>query len=267
MKFPLIALSGLLLVNSASAVNYLLNFEGGTADAPIHGSDGWSVGGTTEDPAFPLAYVRPYDAGSGLNLGGAFGGVYGAPELGETPTVGRSFTNTFAGPKVLSFQSTVLDSTTGDGLTTRDTFGFVVRDGGGDALLTVELRPSSQSADPDNDTASYTVYYAFGGGALVSSSNNISEGGFYNFSLTTDASGLQFAFGTQSQNFTFDGALGAYDVNDTTLSLEFTWAQGGADFGDNELLFDNISIVPVPEPSAALLGLGALGFLAARRRR
>lgn len=256
MKLKHLVLLSLLPASSALGVNYYVDFSqppyvGGT---PLDGVDGWSQSPANNTPASPLTWVNASPAG------GAIGGFYDAPSSVPV-TVGRTFTGVDAGPKSISFQGAIGDST--NLFPDRDTFGFTVADGSGDTLLTVSFVPDSQSLDPDADLSStYTVFYAFGTGGLISSSNAITESGLYNFGLTLDGTGAVFNFGTTSQNFTFAGNPAGLDLNDGTLTLTYNWQSG---LGDNFLLFNNISVVPEPS-SAALLGLGVLGFFARRRR-
>ncbi|MFH1496692.1 MAG: PEP-CTERM sorting domain-containing protein [Verrucomicrobiota bacterium] len=114
-----------------------------------------------------------------------------------------------------------------------------------------------------NDNDSATLDYINPGTGLISTLNANSVVVFINDALVADeeASGFGMSVtGTSGANTTGDATLGRIGFNSTSTNL--------ADF-----LIDNVyvSSIPsaIPEPSAfaALLGLGALGFTAARRRR
>ena len=62
--------------------------------------------------------------------------------------------------------------------------------------------------------------------------------------------------------------LSGVPANADTLFLEFNLAVGAEVGAGGAVILDNFSVTAIPEPSvfAALLGLLALGFVAARRR-
>jgi len=146
--------------------------------------------------------------------------------------------------------------------------------------LTVELRPVDQIFNPTSpDTYApglWEIYYAFGTDALVSSQNRIYATSLNYFNVDFGEEGLRFSYGQgEVSPIGHSGTAAGYDVNDTELTLTFTYRTGAIGEpegdepngnGDNYFTVDNINVIDgIPEPTTA--ALAALGSLALLRRR
>lgn len=152
-----------------------------------------------------------------------------------------------AGSKFLSFDASLLDSV--NGTPGRDSFGFKIVDGAGNLLLTVVLKPADQSDDPENNPASWLVFYAIGGGPLQPTEMNIPERMLTTFTVILTPKGVTFRFGPAGESFVFTSPpaplpQGA-DLSDRTLKVVFEWIfPEGSDPGANFFQFANFSKIP-----------------------
>jgi hypothetical protein len=277
--FPYVALSLVLTAGISAAATYTIDFEDpaytADADPGFEGVDGWVQSHTNEPPElpdyFPYAWISTsFASGNSLTYGGLMA------ELPDGFTVGRTFTGLTAGEKSLSFQNHITDTLPLDPeyptIFGRDTFGFQVRDSGGDLLLTVNLVPVNQDYTVSGTEASgylpgqWRVEYAFGTDTLTTDNNAIQSTGINYFGVDFGADGLTFNYGQgSSATHSVNGTATGYDVNDTELELTFTFDREGN--GENHIRVDNINVIDgIPEPTtAALVALGGLALL--RRRR
>ena len=283
-KLPYIALSLILTAGLAGAASFTVDFDDSAYPIPdednpspgIDGIDGWSQSVPTPTADDRYAWISTsFSSGSSLTYGGYFS------ELPSSFTVGRNFRGLAAGEKSLSFQSHITDTVPLDPeyptIFGRDTFGFQIKDSGGDLLLTVNLVPVNQDYVVSGTEASgylpgqWRVDYAFGTDTLMTEGNAFQSTGvsFFNVDFGTD--GLTFNYGQGGgPGFTDTGTAAGYDVNDTEFDLTFTYERSdlteGYTGGENHIRIDNISVIDgIPEPTTA--ALAALGGLALLRRR
>lgn len=278
--FPYIALSLVLTAGISSAASYTVDFEDAAYPSPdainpaFDGVDGWSQSASNPPPQdgdyAPYAWISTsFGVGNSLTYGGYFS------ELPTSFSVSREFSG-LSGGKSLSFQNHITDTVPLNPqfptIFGRDTFGFEVRDSGGDLLLTVNLVPTSQTYVADGGEVSgyepgvWEIFYAFGTDPLTTTTNAILSTGVNFFGVDFGEDGLTFNYGQgESVEHSISGTAAGYDVNDTELDLIFTYAQVGN--GENHIRVDNISVIDgIPEPTtAALAVLGSLALL--RRRR
>jgi len=290
--FPYIALSLVLSAGLSDAASFTVDFDDSAYPIPdegnptpiIDGIDGWSQSATTPSGERYAWISTSFGSGNSLTYGGYYS------ELPETFSVSRNFSGLAPGEKSLSFQSHITDTVPFDPETPtlfgRDTFGFQVRNSGGDLLLTVNLVPVTQDYVADGGEASgyqpgqWEIVYAFGSDpSLTSTTNSILSTGVNFFSVDFGEDGLAFNYGQgDSSSFRHEGTAAGYDVNDTGLELTFTYERFFSEElfeedpdqpngnGENHIRIDNINVIDgIPEPTTA--ALAALGSLALLRRR
>jgi len=248
----------------------LFDFEEYAKDETLSASD-WTVDGGPAE----LGFASEYEVSSVLSKAGSVGTFFEVP-TGSTFSVSTTTTFSHASVDTLEFRRIsvdlgVVDSytehpDTTDSYVDRNTFGFTYSDASSNPLITVTLTPRDQSTDPTNDTAIWDISYNFGQGEITTA-YFLDEDSLSTFSLVffNDSIGLLL-----NGEYFFTTATG-YDpdtMEEGILSFFSEQGEDAADWGDNYLMFDNITLdtVVIPEAStAALAGLAALGML--RRRR
>jgi hypothetical protein len=268
MNPKVLALLALLPIGSASAANYFLDFNSYPVDQPLDGYDNWEQRDASgnalldDDSEYPASFtVGTSGGGAAIAIGGAYSSIPGG---GDYVSVGRTFSSLPTGQKTISFQGMMVDSQTGE-WAARDTFGFVVRNGAGDALLTISFVPVDPSpADPDSDDdALWTIHYAFGTDSLQATGDAIVELNPTDFAVNFgDDNTISFTYGASNATGSESGVAANYDPNSDVLRTEWFYSGG---LGAGYYQIDNLAVVP--EPSSMLLaGLGAIGLIARRRR-
>lgn len=289
---PYIALSLVLTAGISGAASYNIDFEDSAYPNPddvntaFDGIDGWTQSASNPPPEdgyyAPYAWISTsFSSGNSLAYGGYFS------ELPPTFSVSRDFSG-LSGGKSLSFQSHITDTVPFDPAFPtafgRDTFGFQVRDSGGDLLLTVNLVPADQDYITNVDEASgytpgeWVIFYAFGTDpSFTTTTNAVLSTGVNYFGVDFEEDGLAFNYG-QGERHWVRGTTDGYDVNDTGFNLTFTYERFFSPElyeedpdqpngnGENHIRIDNINVIDgIPEPTTA--ALAALGSLALLRRR
>jgi hypothetical protein len=260
------------LVGVASGASYSTDFNTGYAlAANLAGQNGWVI----NDPT-------PY-ASAIAGLGGVWGSRtatlgYVSPVIQNTvyvshptsvPLVGNGYT-TFSA----MFQVVDSDSGYGAGAEARDVFGFRLQDGSGNNVFSFYLTPYDQDPIPENDTAYNTYSWSTGAGPQTNvlvppayvPARSAQENFAYTVTISFATSGADVAFTGNVNGDTFSGLLpGLAGVSVQKVGAFWTPTNGPASPGSNQLLFDNISMVP--EASSALLGLLGASLALVRRRR
>lgn len=154
-----------------------------------------------------------------------------------------------SGPKFISFDGTLLDSV--GVLPTRDSFSFKVFDGSGNLLLTVVFKPTKQSNKPEEEEASWDVFFAVGGGELQDSKTTIPESLLTTFTTILTPKGLTFRFGPSGEGFLFSTqplTPKNFDLTSTTLKVVFFWIYPDDQKpGANSFVFENFRTNPEPD--------------------
>ena len=256
-----------MVAGSAQATVYIDNFNSGYTIGDLNGQNGW----VCSDPTADIGYVQ------------AIGGVWGSRSASigyvspiadnsvylshsaSTPLIGDGVDATFSA----QFQVIDSDSGYGDGSQARDTFGLRLQSTTGTNLFTFYLNPTSQVADPENQTEYNSFSWSTGTGAPTVALAGRGAEELYAYTLTVhffSAGGSDVGFNADVNGAGFSGVIpGA--AGQTIGSLGATWdtLNGAAAPGSNFMVFDNVSLVP--EPSVALLGVLGASFAFTRRRR
>ncbi|GAA5117622.1 PEP-CTERM sorting domain-containing protein [Luteolibacter yonseiensis] len=261
----------LALIASANAAVYRSDFNTltSTPSVEIAGQDGWS---STSSTTF-LSHTVAWNNGTGTTTAIAIGGTL---DLSDQTTVGLNHSyGEELGRTTTKFDFSFTDSTfvVGDPdpdanyVALRDTFAYSVYSGAAN-IFSVVFTPLE--VDPTvNPTAEWSMSYYVNGALGGSFFLEVEELGTYSLDLAFSKHGYQTAVdlvlndGTNlfARNQTVD-----LDPVLTITSFGFDWTSTEAGGGDNEMLIDNLSVVP--EPSSALLaGLAGLAFVSSRRRR
>ena len=266
------------LVINGHAGSYVTNFDGLIDGQDLAGQDGWQIIGASSSNG-PSLVTDSF-------LGGlqGQGGAFGFQEItGTTSYLYRNYDELLVGNPAgytsfyVSFR--VQDSTTT--YPNRDTFGFAFRGTSGEDILTVRMAPTTQSTQPQNPlnpTNNRENRFSWSSDYSVLDQSNIGTLFEYdpnppNLNLYSDISVLFTPSGVNDVAFSVviggnpaaSGVLtgiGAAELD----TYGFLWEPlDPFDVGANQLLFDNLAIVPEPS-STLLLGIAGLG-LALRRRR
>jgi len=234
------------------------NTDNVTAD--VAGQNGWVINDPTPDISFFVEFG--YAGSAPGNHGAALGGWLDTP---VEPLVELS--NTYGGPLVNSFLSLkfAVQSSTAD-FPGRDSFGWTFRDESANSLFNISLEPNVSFADrleivwyDSADTRTSTGYDLF-----YDSTYDLTVG-FMRDGLNAGFSALIAGADT----LPFTGTLpNAADATLETFGAHAELAPGNTEYGDNFLVFDNLSLRPVPESGVGLLPLMTLfsGCWLLRRR-
>lgn len=227
--------------------------------ADVAGQNGWAIDDATPDLSFFV--LMGYLGSAPGNMGAAVGAYLDAP---VEPRVELS--NTYGGvivDSVTSLKFAVQASTTE--FPGEDSFGWSYRDGSDASLLTISLEPNPAFADRLEvvwyDTANVRVQTGY----------DLFYGNSYDLSVSFTGSGADAIFSASiagAEVLPFTGSLvGAAGATLTRFGASISRDPAAIDYGDNYLVFDNLSIQPIPEPASALLVVASLLVGVAGRRR
>lgn len=253
LKYSLFLLTPLGPLSAA-----VITFNGLTPDDPLTtAAPGWTLS-EANSPTVPIAYVGILNGSPSGALGGEFSDMAAASTT-ATLTMASLMTNTDV---TVSMDMLVKDST--NSFPTRDQFGFSIADGSGAAIMNLNFLPVTQSLTPGADPAQWRLSYLFAGGSEVLTSSYFSE-------LQLNSLSVTFTNNLASIHFNSDVFTGSVSGFDSAVNgvgdLGFNWTKGGVGNGDDVMYFDNLSVLPIPEPTNVLLsGLGSLILLRRRRR-
>ena len=243
----------LLALTPLSLSAAVTTFTGLTYEQPLTSMPGWtsSEANTT---ITPFAWAEPV-AG---DMAGAIGGAYGE-------AVNTRFTATLASSLYSSSSAFSLDvmlRSSTSAAPGRDTFTVGVATVAGASLVDIVFAP----AVTVNGIDRWEVGYGVSGGTISYTGLVLNEDAWYDIGLAFNGSNFAFTFGNTVSTNTINGSIPGYDGASAGLgNVTFGWTKANATpYGDNYMLFDNVTAVP--EPSAALLG-GLASFLLFRRRR
>lgn len=233
------------------------NTDNGAAD--VAGQNGWTINDTTPDVSFFVLFGY-LDSPAG-NHGAAVGGYLDAP---VEPRVELS--NTYGGSLVDSITSlkfAVQAST--EQFPGRDTFGWTLRDSSNASLMSIALEPNQAF----NDRLEVVWYDS--ANTRTSTGYDLFYGNAYDLTLSFAQDGAHAGFSAMiagSQVLPFTGTLpGAAGATLQTFAAVASLDPVPSEYGDNYLVFDNLSIRVIPEPTVGLLALSGLLFGWRRRRR
>ncbi|MFZ9937570.1 MAG: PEP-CTERM sorting domain-containing protein [Luteolibacter sp.] len=258
----------------AQAAVYSSSFDAApyTFGASLDGLDGWSVSGVTQVRTPAVAEI-----GSSFVLPGGTSGISGGQSINFgfqeidaasaylSRTVGASLVGNGAGYTEFQAAFAVNDST--PTYSNRDIFQFAFRGSAGENILTIQLQPTSQAANPslDNrvDQFSWSSDFAIGGSNI----GTLNEGTATTLNLTFTPSGVSdVAFSATSAGVPLVSAVLVGAATQNLDNFGFVWIPlDPTNEGANYLNIDDVSLVP--EPSSALLAcVAGLGLLIRRRR-
>lgn len=260
----LLALTALIAAPAAIGQALLAGFDSPEYNTDnmagdVAGQNGWIIDDATVDLSFFV--VWGYFGSEAGNHGAAVGAYLDSP---AEPRVELS--NTYGGSLVNSLTTlkfSVEPSTTD--FPGADAFGWTYRDGESASLLTISLEPNPTFSDR------LEVVWYDGANVRNSTGYDLFYGSAYDLSVAIAGSGADASFSaiiTGADALPFTGSLpGVAGATLNSFGASISRDPAAVEYGDNYLVFDNVSIEVIPEPASALLaGLGLL-WAAGRRRR
>lgn len=260
----LLALASLLAGPAANAQALLAGFDSpqyntDNVAGDVAGQNGWTIDDATADLSFFVVWgYLGSEAGNNAAAVGAYLDSPVEPRVELSNTYGGSLVNSLT-----SLKFSVEPSTSE--FPGRDSFGWTFRDSESDSLLSISLEPNPLFPDRlqvvwyDNaDVRTATGYDLFYSGAYDLSVAIVGSGANASFSATI----------TGMEALPFTGSLnGAAGATLSTFGASIARDPSAAEYGDNYLIFDNVSLTVIPEPASAMLAAMGLLFAAGRRRR
>lgn len=269
--FLLFSLTAAVSSTALSAAT-LYDFNALASDGSVHFSNavaGWTQ--STTNPTFdgadvPLAYIDSAALGGSVSSAGYLGTIRGnlVPNAPTTLTgTLNTGTPTAITGNTLSIDISFLDDAA-DSFTSRDSFSIGITN-------SLDLSVASLSFNPNGGDANLWDVSFEVGGIVTNSSVTLSSNTGYRLFVDFLDTSVQFGYGstTSSSASTYFGtssttAAGTSEFGNLLLTHT---PNGAAGSSANALVFDNVAINPVPEPSAALLlGVSALGLFRRNRR-
>jgi len=259
LQFTLIALLPLGSLSAASIYDFQSETDADFFTSEVSGWTQSSANPSIDGVEFPLAFIANTTYFGGSNLAGHLGTQYGNNPLSATTSV----TGSLAGAgKLVNSQVSVdfaIAASSNPSFAVRDAFAISVTAAGIGTAASFTLTPN------DVDTTLWSISYTING---VSGSTGfaLTENSDYTFYFnflegTTELSYGSTSLASVATSFDVDA-----DLADIVISHTQTDFATNAGHSLNSAVFDNISVTPIPEPSASLLaGVAALGLL--RRRR
>lgn len=261
MKQSILSIFSVLVATlGVSHAAYTTNFD---SAAPTGGAgnfapqDGWVISDSEIDLSLVIAGSSYGTAGNSVALGG-FAAAPNTSSIRLSHAISETLNNaTFSGDYALINRDA---SNPGAFFDDDDQFGFVLLSGATE-LFTLKFSPTI--TENIREISVNGVNLAPNGIAA----SDYNSPNWYSFSVTFTASGADLLYsGTAAVGSPFSGTIiGGAGLTATSLGIDFNvLGATPADAGSNFLLVDNISI---PEPSAMMTGLLAVGMLAGARRR
>ncbi|MDB6069912.1 MAG: hypothetical protein JWL81_1083 [Verrucomicrobiales bacterium] len=253
------AISVLAVTISVSQAAYVTNFN---SAAPTGGAgnfapqDGWVI----SDSELDLSLVIPVSSYGNTGNSVGLGGLAAAPNT-LTTRLSHAVSEPLSGSTFAGDYS-LINRNGADPLFLEDDdqFGFVLLSGATE-LFTLKFSPTAT----ENFRQISVNGVNLGSAGIVASDYDAPA--WYSFSVTFTASGADLLYsGTAAVGAPFSGTIpGGAALTATSIGVDFNvLGATPGDAGSNLLFVDNISI---PEPSAMLTGLLALGMLTGARRR
>jgi hypothetical protein len=200
-------------------------------EGEVSGQNGWTIDDPTSDLSF-FVLLNGSDAA-------ALGGFYAVPE-GSIATLSHPAGIPLAG-STFRVSIAILPST--DLFPGRDAFGWTLTGPAGENLFTLRFVPAPNNANLLNIT------WSTGTGGFVSTGWAISYSAPYTFDLKFTAAGavdLGFTAAiTGATPFSFTGSLPGL-AGKMWTSAGAIFAAGGEEYGDNYMIFDNLTIATLP---------------------
>ncbi|HEY0953455.1 MAG TPA: PEP-CTERM sorting domain-containing protein [Roseateles sp.] len=235
---------------TSTAVTYTQSFDGlasagsGIAWANDSTLNGWSL--------FAAAPVSTYNTGTGSN--GSIAGFFSFGAAGDTDrALGSVVTNNFAGTAGSSYVYTALALTNNTG----------------GALTGFTLRYDGEQYRNNGNTAVQGLVLQYGFGATYAAVGAwTTAGASFNFDSPVVGGSAAIVDGNGAGKVAdLGGTVTTSWAADSTLWIR--WQDLNNSGNDHLLAIDNVRVTAVPEPSTyalLLAGLGAVGFIARRRR-
>lgn len=268
----------LCLATNGHAGAYVTNFDDLISGQDLAGQDGWQIIGASSSNG-PSLITDSF-------LGGlqGQGGAFGFQEItGTNAYLYRNYDELLVGNAAgyTDFDVTFRVQDSNSAYPKRDTFAFAFRGTSGEDILTIRMTPTAQSTQPQNPlnpTNNRNNQFSWSSDYSTLDQSNIGTLFEYdpnppNQNLYSDISVLFTPSGVNDVSFSvvIGGNPAASGILTGIGGAEldtygFLWEPlDPLDVGANQLLFDNLSVVPEPS-STLLLGIAGLG-LALRRRR
>jgi len=252
---------------SSHATVYIDNFNSGYVVGDMNGQNGW----VSSDPTADVGYVQV--------LGGSWGAHsasigFVSPILNDNVYLSHAASTPLIGDGVdasFSAKFQVVDSVSdyGGGSEARDKFGFRLESTTGANLFTFFLNPTSQVADPENQTEFNSYSWSTGAGAPTVALAGLGSEETYAYTLTVNffyAGGTNVGFNADINGSGFSGVIpGGATQSIGSFGAIWNTLNNHTAPGSNFMVFDNVSLIP--EPTSGLLGLLGASFVFVRRRR
>ena len=263
------------LASALYGASYSTDFENFLAvGSNIAGQDNWRINDSTDQfsqiQSSNANPSDPFTVSKALNLGDA-SAVTSLPVLASV-VLSHDYSST-VGATHLIFDFIIADSANG-AFTNRDEFGASISNGALN-VFSISFVPKTQSGTPDSgDIAQWDLFYTLGSQSTVALNLGVLENSQYKFDLLFNPNGVNpaltdflLSITSAVPNTMNDGAVGM-DLDPSTAigDLNISWSKhGGAAFGSNSIVVDNLAAIPEPS-SSLLLCLAGLGLVSRRKR-
>jgi hypothetical protein len=249
------------LASLGHSATYASNFDNLTV-GDLPGQDGWSISGAPISSS-PGQVATPA-GGSGNNVV-AFG-YYDLDSGSNSAYLSHSYGESLVGTSdgYTQFLVTVGIVDSGSDFPNRDTFGFTFRDVQNQNLFSINFTPKAESGTTRVDDVTWSNYVT-GQSSVI---GTLSEGSSTTIDLKFEKFGLndvKFTLKSEGFQVATGNLTGLASSTIATFGATVNSVDSSGVMGGNQLVFDNISLIP--EPSAALLSLLGASLTLIRRRR
>ncbi len=201
----------------------------------VAGQNGWNI-------SDPTPYLSYFVRLNGSNAA-ALGGYYDSP-MGQSARLFHHVGIPFSGASFFCLAAVIPSTQEYPG---RDTFGWTLVDVNGDSLFSLHLVPAANNRERLN------IKWSSGTGPLIPTDGAITYLAPFTFELKftpTGSNDLRFSLGVKgSSGVSFNGLLpGAAGKTLDTVGVDYI--AGGPLFGDNFMVFDNLTVMPMPVTDA-----------------